>query len=147
MTTTLVPFRTRYPGMFGDFRRELNQVMESFLGSENHESTAYFTPLCNVAETENHYDISMDLPGVVLDDVNVELKKGELWITGERKFEELREGQWHRYECPRGHFQRIIRLGAEVDMDKVDAEFRDGVLHVNVPKTESAKPKRIRIRG
>lgn len=147
MTTMLVPFRTRYPNMFGDFRREIDHVMESFLGSENNGGSAYFSPLCNLAETQNHYDISIDLPGVVLDDVDVELKKGELWITGERKFEELSEGQWHRYECPRGRFQRIIRLSAEVDMDKVDAEFRDGVLHVMVPKAEAAKPKRIRIRG
>jgi len=79
--------------------------------------------------------------------VDVELRKGELWITGERKSEELTDGKWHRYECPRGHFQRIVRLTSEVDMDKVDAEFCGGVLHVSVPKAEAAKPKRINIRG
>lgn len=147
MTGTIVPFRTRYPGVFGDFRRELDQMVENFLGSENHEGAAYFSPLCNVAETGNHYDISIDLPGVVLEDVDVGLRKGELCITGERKFEELTDGKWHRYECPRGRFQRIIRLAANVDMEKVDAEFRNGVLHINVPKAEAAKPKRINIRG
>lgn len=146
MTSTLTPFRS-YPDLFSDFRREFNDVVESFAGREGLHGQAVFSPRCNVAENEHQYDISIDLPGVVLDDVEVELRKGELWITGERKMEDAAQGKWHRYECPQGRFQRIIRLASDVEMDQIDAEFRDGVLHITVPKAEAAKPKRVQIRG
>ncbi len=146
MTTTLLP-GTRYPRFLDDFRREVESVMGRFLGSEDSSGQEFYTPLCNVAENETQYDISVDLPGVGLEDVEVEYRNGELWITGERKFEAPEGWTWHRLEVPRGRFQRVIRLASDIDAEKIDAEFRNGVLHVVVPKSEAAKPKHIEIRS
>lgn len=147
MTTSLVPFGTRYPHLFDDFRREMDQVMNRFF-TQGERSCEYYSPLCNVAELENRYEITVDLPGVDPKDVHVELRHGELWITGERPEHAQREGwTWHRWECPYGRFQRVIQLGYEVDADNINAEYDDGVLQITVPKVESAKTKHITIRS
>lgn len=148
MKTSLTPFETAYPNMFSDFGREMHGLMNRMFAREDGSgSSEWFNPLANVSETENQYEVTVDLPGIAPDDVNVELKHGDLWITGERKHEaETKKKTFHCAERHYGRFQRVIRLGDDVDPDNVDAEYRDGVLHIAVPKSESAKPTRVTIR-
>ncbi len=144
--TTLVPFGTRYPELFEEFRREMDRVMSRFF--EGPDGGDYYRPACNVCETDKQYEIWIDLPGVQPDKVDVELRRGELWVTGERSTPEEREGwTWHRQECPTGKFRRVIRLAQEVDADRIEAEYKDGVLRITVPKAESAQTKRIAVKA
>lgn len=149
MTTTMTPFETQMPGFFRDFRQEMDSLMNRFFEREGngHDLGTWFTPLANVCETEQNYEITLDLPGVNPDEVNVEFKQGDLWITGERKEEsEEKDRTWHRVERRYGQFRRVMRLGQDVDAEKIDAEFHDGVLKVTVPKTEGARARRIEIK-
>lgn len=148
MTTSLTPFETRVPSIFGDFRREVDTLMDRFFRGEDGGEMRWFSPTANVAETEKAYEVTLDLPGLKPDDLHVELKHGDLWITGERKEEKEEQGKtFHRIERHHGEFRRVIRLGEDVDSEHVDAEYKDGVLRITVPKTESTISRRIEVRG
>ena len=150
MTTSLIPFETRYPEMFEDFRREVDGLMNRFFDRDSLRSSdgsGWFSPSINVAEAENSYEITVDLPGMKPDDFNVELRDGDLWISGERKQEhEETKKSWHVSECRYGQFRRMIRLGDDVQPDQINAEYVDGVLKVTVPKSETSKPRRIPVK-
>jgi HSP20 family protein len=152
MNTSLTRFGSYLPRGLDEFRRDMDTMMNRFFernlfGDGENGSTA-FSPLANVAETENGFEITLDLPGVKPEEVNIEFRQGDLWISGELKQEQESKGKnWHRMERQWGQFRRIISLGQNVDADKVEAEYKDGVLTITIPKAESAKPKRITVRG
>jgi HSP20 family protein len=150
MATQLIPFGTR-PGLFHDFRKEMDDLMGRFFTNENGGETAQmasWAPRLNLSETETQYELSLDLPGVKPDDVNVELRQGELWITGTRQAEtEEKDKTWHRIERYWGQFRRVVRLGDDVDSEHVDAQYKDGVLHITVPKSAQAQTRKITIKS
>jgi HSP20 family protein len=149
MTRMLVPWDVESPRLFEDFQREMNQLMSNFFGREDGgRQLAWFAPRTNVAETDKSYDVTVDLPGMKPEEFTIELKEGQLWITGERKREEEEKGKtYHRIERQYGQFRRIIPLDVPVDADKVEAEYKEGVLHVTVPKSKTVKPKRIEVKA
>ena len=146
MTTSLVPFGTRF-GMIEDVRNEMERMWDRFFnGGEGTELTRW-APRMNLSETDKHYEVTIDLPGLKPEEFDIELRHGDLWITGERKDEKEEKGKtWHRVERHYGQFCRMIRLGDDVDAEHVDAEYKDGVLTVIVAKTESAQTKHIAVK-
>ena len=91
--------------------------------------------------------MTVELPGVKLDDLTITLEDGLLTIQGERQFaEESSEQQFHRVERRYGAFRRAITLPAQVQAEQIEATFDNGVLQILVPKMEEAKPKRIQVR-
>ncbi|HUG90037.1 MAG TPA: Hsp20/alpha crystallin family protein [Planctomycetaceae bacterium] len=119
-----------------------------FRGENGGGELSVWTPQVNVSETDEHYEVEVDLPGLKPEEFNVELRHGDLWITGEHKHEsEQTEKTWHRIERRVGQFRRVIRLGDDVDPENVNAEYKDGVLHLTVGKSESAKAKRIEVKA
>lgn len=148
--TTLIPFSAR-PGTFEDFRQEMDQLFDRFLHGEGGSETTQaitWTPRLNLSESEDSYEVSVDLPGMKPDDVDVELRHGDLWITGQRQGESEEKGRtWHRVERFYGQFRRAVRLGDDVNPEGVAAEFKDGVLHITVPKSAEAQTRRIEIKG
>ena len=106
-----------------------------------------WAPAVDVAETEKEYVIKADLPELKKEDVKVELLDGVLTVEGERKQEKEEKGKtFHRVERSYGKFVRRFALPTEVDAAKVQAEFKDGVLSVHLPKTAVAKPKAIEVK-
>jgi HSP20 family protein len=106
-----------------------------------------WAPAVDVQETEGEYLIKADLPEVKKDDVRVEIHEGMLSLQGERKQEKEEKGKrFHRVERAYGRFERRLALPAEVDTQKVSAEFKDGVLKVHLPKSASAKPKTVEVK-
>jgi HSP20 family protein len=105
--------------------------------------TANWMPLVEVTERDNNLIVSAELPGTNRDDVKVELSNEGLVIQGERRreHEEKRHG-YYRSERSYGHFYRLIPLPEDIDADKVKAQFKDGVLQVELPLLESARRKR-----
>ena len=90
--------------------------------------------------------MTVELPGVKLDDLEITLEDGLLTIQGERHFaNDSSEEQFHRVERSSGAFRRAITLPAHVMADAVEASIEDGVLRILVPKAEEAKPKRIQV--
>jgi HSP20 family protein len=148
MASSMIPFGPGTPTLFSDFRREIDNLMSRFFEGDGGEATSWFSPQANIAETEQQFEITVDVPGMKPDDITIELRQGDLWITGERKHEEeQKERTYHRIERRYGRFQRVIHLGTGVDADKIEADYKDGVLHIAVPKTEAAQPKRINVKS
>jgi HSP20 family protein len=133
------------------FERDMENWMNRFFGggmmpwSETEEMM--FTPEVNLAETDNEFEVSVELPGLKPEDVHVELSNGNLVISGEKKEEKEEKGKtFHRIERHFGEFRRTIPLDVPVEEEKIDASFRDGVLTVMLPKSEQAKPKSIEVK-
>ena len=109
-------------------------------------STPAWAPALDISEGKDAYLVTVELPGVKLDDLEITLEGGLLTIRGERQFtSESSEEQYHRVERSSGAFRRSITLPAQIMTDEVEASMEDGVLRILVPKAEEAKPKRIQV--
>ena len=105
-------------------------------------------PALDVRESEDRFEVKIDLPGLDPEDVNVTFEDGMLTISGKRQFETEETGEtWHRVERGFGTFARSIRLPQTADPEKIEAAFDRGVLSVTVPKSEQAKPKTIQVQA
>jgi HSP20 family protein len=148
MKTSLIPLMGRFPRPLGAFPREMEELMERFFAPEGVMVEADFTPSVNLAETDASYEVTVDLPGLRPEDVKVEVRDGSLLVSGERQEEKEEKGKtWHRVERRSGSFWRSIPFATAIDPDKVDAEFKDGVLRVRLPKSEEVRPKRIEVKA
>jgi HSP20 family protein len=114
---------------------------------EENMTVAEWAPLVDITEDDKEYLISAELPDVKKNDVKVTVENGILSISGERKFEkEEKNKRYHRVERSYGSFLRTFTLPDDADADKVNAEFKDGVLRVHVAKSEHARPKQIEVK-
>ena len=104
-------------------------------------------PRINLSEDEESYFIEAVVPGVDPKDLDLNLMQGTLTLSGERRADEKKGYTWHRHERGAGKFMRTIELPNSVDGAKVDAEYRNGVLLIRLPKQPSAKPKKISVRA
>jgi HSP20 family protein len=107
-----------------------------------------FSARFDVKEREDAYVVTADLPGLKEGDVDISLDNGVLTIAGARVGEEKREGEhWYLYERQHGSFTRSFRLPTEIAQDKIDAELKDGVLTLVLPKRPEAQPRKIKVKG
>ena len=105
-----------------------------------------WNPAVDLYEKDDHFVIKAELPGVDKDDIKVDLKDRVLTLSGERTYDnEVKEENYYRRERSYGKFQRAFSLPADVDSDKITAEFKDGVLRVEVPKPEEKRAKQVTI--
>jgi HSP20 family protein len=106
-----------------------------------------WAPALDIAERKDAYLVTVELPGVEADDLEITMEDGLLTIQGERPFaHDSSEQQFHRVERRYGAFRRSITLPAQVQAEQIEASFENGVLQIVVPKMEEAKPKRIQVR-
>jgi HSP20 family protein len=104
-------------------------------------------PRVNIVENENEFLLTAEVPGMVQDDINVEIKEGVLSLRGSVKEEkETKEDNYRIREFRSQNFERSFRLGDQVDPDKVVAKLEKGILRVSLGKKEVAKPKRVEIK-
>jgi len=105
------------------------------------------SPAVDIHEDDRQYTLRVELPGVSIDDVHVEVAEGVLTIRGEKRTEREEEKERVRYrERYHGSFHRTFRLPDDANPDAVDAAFKDGVLTIRVGRREVAKPKTVAIR-
>ena len=110
------------------------------------DSLGMWNPAVDLYEKDDHFVIKAELPGVDRQDIRIDLKDRVLTLSGERTQEqEVKEENYYRKERSYGKFQRAFRLPADVDSDKIKAEFKDGVLQVEVPKPHEIKAKTVTI--
>jgi HSP20 family protein len=116
-------------------------------GEKEGLTVAEWAPSVDITEDDKEYLVKADLPEVKKEDVKVTVENGVLTITGERKFEKEEKGKkYHRIERSYGNFLRSFTLPDGADGSKVNAEFKDGVLKVHLPKSEKAKPKAVEVK-
>lgn len=132
--------------------KEFNKLLNSFgrgfgfRDSEDDFENAVWSPLTDIAEDNDKYELSMDIPGVDKKDVKISFKNGALIVSGERKHEsENKSSKYHRIERAYGKYYREFQLPDKIVEDKIEAKFKDGTLLVTIPKAEEAKPKEIAI--
>ena len=106
-----------------------------------------WAPALDISERKDAYLVTVELPGVQADDLEITMEDGLLTIQGERQFaHDSSEQQFHRVERRYGAFRRSITLPAQVQAEQIEASFDNGVLQILVPKAEEAKAKRIQVR-
>ena len=148
MFRSMIPWRERLPLTVPRLEREMEDLMERFLGDAGDWATSRFSPSINVAETDEVYAVTAELPGLKPGEVSVELSAGCLLISGNKQEETEEKGKtFHRVERRHGEFRRMVQLPTAVDENKVEAKFQDGVLTVIVPKSKEAQAKRIQIKS
>jgi HSP20 family protein len=113
---------------------------------DNGETGVVVRPRVDILETEQQVVLLADMPGVRPADVDVRFENGELTIHGRRtpSHANKKRALWE-YEPT--HYHRAFRLSEDVAADKIDAELKNGVLTVRLPKAEAAKPKKIAVKG
>lgn len=116
-------------------------------GENGQDAAGSWLPAVDIQETDEAFVVSADLPGLSKDDIEISLDDGVLTLAGERKFsnEEGDGKSFRRIERSYGAFRRSFTLPQGVDFDKVNATFANGELHLTVPKSPTAKPRRIAI--
>jgi HSP20 family protein len=115
-------------------------------GSARATTTAW-APALDISERKDAYLVTVELPGLKAEDLDITMEDGLLTIRGERQFtSESSEQQFHRVERRYGAFRRAITLPAQVQAEQIEASFDNGVLEIVVPKAEEAKPRRIQVR-
>ena len=127
---------------------QLNRLFEPFarlaVGDEDLVTGAW-APAVDVAETQEKILVRAEVPGMKQEDIGIEFDNGILTLRGERKLEKSEGVTWHRVERIYGNFSRSFTLPRTVDPEKISASYRDGILEVDVPKREEAKPRHIKI--
>lgn len=141
----------RYLDMYqplGQLRQDMDRLLSSFLGRIPGAPPAVAgrgQPAVNLWETPEALVAELEVPGVKGDQVDIAVVGNELSLTI-RRDDITQEGvTYHRRERGIGTFSRVVRLPVDVDPDQVEAELRNGVLTVRMPKAESAKPRKIHV--
>ena len=123
-------------------RNEMDQLLGRYWG----EAESREFPALNVWEDPDAFYVEAELPGFKIEDVELTVVGSTLTMKGERKLDAPEAGVWHRRERASGPFTRVLELDAEIDSEKLDAAFKNGVLTVKLPKAAAAKPRKIEIK-
>jgi HSP20 family protein len=135
-------FNRRWDRLFDDM---LGRHFLTVAGPDARRGT--WLPAVNVLEKNEAIEITVDLPGLRADDVEVTVEDGVLSLRGERTLEEASEGEtYHRVERSYGSFERTFNLPETVDADKIEARFKDGEMVVLLPKREETKPRKVNVK-
>jgi HSP20 family protein len=131
-------------------QNEVNRLFGSFFDvpptANGNGALRRWVPAMDLMETDEHYVLSADLPGMTSEDVTIEVEDRVLTIAGERKARHEHKGDGHiRLERAFGAFRRQLTLPEGVDPDALHATFADGVLELRIPKPEERKPRRVQI--
>src|SRR5262245_18639232 len=128
------------------FHAEMNELFSDVFGGTRRVQNDMWSPRVDIAESKDAYVIKAEVPGMKKEDFSLEVKDNVLTLSGERKAEQTEDGvEYRRVERIAGKFVRSFTLPELVKHDAIKANYQDGVLEIQVPKAEAAKPKRIEI--
>ncbi len=132
-----------------DIRREMDGLFGSFFGGTPVAMAAaegVWAPAVDIQETKDSFLVEAELPGMKQEDIQISIVENTLTLKGERRRDqEVREDGYTRIERAYGTFQRALALPSVVDAAKVRAKYKDGVLQIELPKKEEAKPREIKV--
>jgi HSP20 family protein len=155
MTTSLPARTSRGLRSFfeGDPLRSLQEEMDSLLSRFSQDwggdwLPRGYAPSLDLSESDEAVQVRMDVPGIAPKDIDIEIVGNTLRVKGERREEKEEKGKtFHRVERRSGEFARMVTLPCAVQEAKVQADYKDGVLTVTLPKSEQAKPHKIKVNG
>lgn len=132
-------------------QQEMNRLFNTFFdapsgGGNGTGAARRWVPAMDLVETDDHYVLRADLPGLTESDVKLEVERDVLTLSGERRVEhEAKRDGFYRLERASGSFSRSLTLPEGVDAAAIEATFEHGVLEVRIPKPEQRKPQRVEI--
>jgi len=127
---------------------ELNRLFGRAYGTAEEGGPGSWVPALDVFETEDRFVVAVELPGIDPADVDVSVEDSTLTLRGERRVsDEVTEDSYRRVERRYGSFSRSLSLPQTADAERIEATFDRGVLRVEVPKVEAAKPKKITVKA
>lgn len=130
---------------FDRLRQGMEWLLDSF-GEPTPGFTSRVFPSLNLTEDKDNYYLRAELPGVKPEELDISVVEDQVAIRGERKIPlEKKEFNYHRRERQEGAFRRSISLPMEIDANRVNAELKQGILKITLPKHERAKPRKIQI--
>lgn len=124
---------------------ELRGEFQQALGAPSTLPAGHWAPAVDTFETATELLIAAELPGIKLEDIQVQIEGNELVLSGDRTYVEPQEVKAQRIERTYGSFHRTFQLPANVDRERIKASLKDGILTLSLPKFETAKPRSIRI--
>ena len=134
MLMSTIQLRRIYPNLFQEFFSDL----------ENLSGSSVSLPKTDLAENEDSYELFVEVPGIDEKELDIEVKKNTLTISGEKKASTETEN-FRRRERSHGKFSRSFTLPDEVNLDEIEAKYSFGVLNIKVPKAPESQPKKIRL--
>jgi HSP20 family protein len=132
----------------GSLQNEMNRLFNTVFDTPpgNGGTLRRWVPAMDLVETDDHFVLRADLPGLKQEDVKIELEDTTLTVSGERLAEHESKGEgYYRVERAFGEFSRSLTLPQGVDPEAVSASFENGVLEVRIPKPQESKPTRVQI--
>lgn len=134
---------------FGSLQRDINRVFDSFFDEVGFprglgQLEAAWNPRINVSETDKEVKVEAEVPGLSEKDLDIQVQDDRLIIQGERKYENESKGDkenYHVVESAYGQFYRAVPLPDGVEIDKIEAKSKDGVVTIHVPKTEESRSR------
>jgi len=137
---TLTKRTDNVPSLFNDLFRPWDALFENNGGSLLRNLSPLSMPAANIVENKDHYEVSLAAPGMKKDDFNIDLEGNVLTISAEKEEKiEQKDERYSRQEFNYTSFSRSFTLPQWVNKDKIDATYENGLLRVNLPKTEDAK--------
>ncbi|MCB2225414.1 MAG: Hsp20/alpha crystallin family protein [Desulfarculaceae bacterium] len=146
--TYLIPYG-QFRGL-NRLRRDVDDLFSRFFDTGENSGVAEgaFVPSIDVKESEGAYEVCAEVPGLKPEDISVEYSDGILTLSGEKRQEiDEEQGSWHVVERRYGSFSRSVRLPSEVDVEKLSATHKDGVLKVSLPKSAKSSSKTIEVKA
>jgi len=146
---TVVKFRrpgVHFNSNLDKFGSKYSDLWDEFFNESTPKNKNTYKPRVNVTESDSAFAISLFTPGVKRDDLNIEVEKGVLTVSGERKYPEENGEKYHRVESGYGSFERVFQLPDSVDQEKIEAHYEDGVLVITLHKEEKKAAKTIDVK-
>jgi HSP20 family protein len=145
------PSRPAFEGAFADFeqlRREMQRLLDYPGGADGYgEARSGVFPPINVSQDADNFYVRAEVPGIKASELSISAVKNRLTIAGKREIPNEHEGaSYHRKERPEGSFNRALTLPTELDIERIDARYADGILTLKLPKAEAAKPRLISVK-
>ncbi len=146
----------RYPGFFDRqspfqemqrLRREMDQLFSDLMGRSGPPMSSGVYPALNVTEDGDKILVQAELPGINPEDLTISIEGKTLTLRGERKPDAVENVSYHRRERRAGKFHKALTLPYEINADAVEAECKNGLLKLVLPKAEHAKPKKISVKS
>ncbi|HVV51086.1 MAG TPA: Hsp20/alpha crystallin family protein [Polyangia bacterium] len=145
------PSRPTFDSSFSDFdqiRREMLRLLDAATGDGVPDTGAGVFPPMNITQDDDNFYLRAEIPGIKPAELSISALRNRVSISGKREIPREHERvSYHRKERPEGAFNRAVTLPTEVDAERVDARYADGILTLTLPKAEQAKPRQITVKA
>lgn len=134
-------------GELDRLRNRMDELYGALSGGAFPKLSAGVFPLTNITEDRENFYVRAELPGIKSNELDIQVTSKGISISGERKIpEEGKNVKYHRREREAGKFSRLINLSGDLNVNKVDAGLKNGILTVKIPKAEAVKPRQITVK-